>query len=180
MDFLAHLWMPILVSAVLVWIASFFMHMVFPHHKNEWKGHPDEAKLMTALEGVSPGQYMFPFGSMADMKDPEFVAKQRNGPNGTLTIWPGPVNMGRNLLLTFLFYTVVGVFVGYLGSHALQAGAPYLKVFQVCGTAAFMAHGLGWISFMIWFGGRGFWANLFDSLVYACVTAGTFGWLWNR
>lgn len=180
MDFLSQLWQPIVLSAVIVWIASFIMHMVLPHHKGEFKGLADEPKFFAALQGVARGQYMFPWGTMADMKNPEFVAKQKSNPNGTLTVWPGPVNMGRNMGLTFLLYLVIGVFVAYLASHTVPAAATYLKVFQICGTAAFMAHGFGWMGHMIWFGGKGFWAYLFDSLVFGCLTAGTFGWLMHR
>lgn len=179
-EFLSALWMPIVVSAVFVWIASFFMHMVFPHHKSEWKGLPDEAKVLAALEGIPAGQYMFPWGTMADMKSPEFIAKQEKGPVGTLGIWSGRVNMGANLLLTFIFFLVVSVFVGYLGWHSLPPASHYLKVFQICGAASFMAHGMGWMPNVIWFRTKGFWANVFDALVYAGVTAGTFGWLWPK
>lgn len=42
MEFLGELWLPIVVSAVFVWIASFFMHMVFPHHKKEFAGLQNE------------------------------------------------------------------------------------------------------------------------------------------
>jgi hypothetical protein len=86
--------------------------------------------------------------------------------------------MGRNLILTLLFYMVVGVFVAYIAHHTVSVEAPYLETFRITGTVAFAAHGLGWIPFMIWFGGKGFWTNLFDSIVYAGLTAGTFGWLW--
>lgn len=180
MDFLSQFWLPIVVSAVFVWIASFLMHMVLPHHKGEWRGHPNEANLLSALEGVKPGQYMFPWGTMADMKSPEFAAKQKSVPNGTLVIWPGPVNMGRNLFLTLIFYLVVGVFVAYIAYHTLPMDSEYLATFRITGTLAFAAHGLGWMPYMIWFGGKGFWTNLFDSIVYAGLTAGTFGWLWPQ
>ncbi len=179
MEFLSALWMPIVVSAVFVWIASFFMHMVLPHHKKDWGGLPDEAKFNSALEGVPAGQYMFPYGTMEDQKNPEFQAKMTAGPCGTLTVWPGPVNMGRNLVLTLLYYVVVGVFAAYVAWNGLFEGEPtYLSVFRMAGTVAFAAHGLGWMSHAIWYGWKGFWGDLFDAVVYALLTAGTFGWLW--
>lgn len=179
MEFLSALWMPILVSAVFVWIASFFTHTVFPHHKKEWVGLPDEAKFSAALEGVPAGQYMFPFGTMEDQKNPEFQAKMKAGPCGTLTIWPGAVNMGRNLVLTLLYYMVVGLFAAYVAWHGLGEGEhPYLLVFRITGAVAFAAHGLGWMSHAIWYGWKGFWADLADGLLYALITGGTFGWLW--
>ncbi len=179
MDFLSHLWMPIVVSAVLVWFASFLMHMVLPHHKGEFKGLPDEPKALAALEGVQPGQYMFPWGSMADMKNPEFIAKQEKGPCGHMTIWAGRVNMGKNMMLSLLFYLVVSVFVAYLSSHAIPAPEPFMKILQIAGCAAFMAYGLGMIPHMIWFQVKGFWSYLFDNLVYALITGAVFGWMWH-
>jgi hypothetical protein len=184
MEFLQHLWTAIVVSAVIIWIASFLLHMVLPHHKGEYKGLPDEEKFYEAIRGVPAGMYMFPWcTSMAEMKTPEFVAKQKRGPNGYVAIWSGPINFGRNLALTMLFFLVVGVFVAYLSWHALGPGPhEYMHVFRIAGTAAFMAHGLGWMPNMIWYGGsaKSFWAYLFDSLVYALLTAGTFSWLWPK
>lgn len=180
MEFLSELWMPIVVSSVFVFIASFFIHVVLPVHKGEWGKVPNEDSVRDALRGAPPGQYMIPFGTMEDMKDPAFQEKMNQGPNGTIVLWSGPVQMGKKLAQTFLFYLVVGVFVAYIGWFSLPDAPEYLKVFQICGAAAFMGHGLGWIPNMIWYGGssRCFWTYLFDSIVYTGLTAGTFGWLW--
>ena len=179
MDFLAEQWMAIVVSAALVWVASAIMHTVLPHHKPEWKGMPDEEKVTGAMEGLAPGQYMFPWGTMADMKDPQFIAKLNKGPRGTLNVWASPISMGRNLGLMLVFYLVVGVFVAYVGSHTIAESADYMATFRITGAMAFMAYGLGWIPNMVWFGVKGFWAYTLDSLVYALLTAGAFGWLWQ-
>ena len=50
------------------------------------------------------------------------------------------------------------------------------------GTAAFLAYGLGTMSNAIWKGQTwGFTIKeVVDGLVYALLTAGTFGWLWPR
>ncbi|MBA3726179.1 MAG: hypothetical protein H0W86_06925 [Armatimonadetes bacterium] len=179
MEFLSALWLPILVSAALVWVASFLCHMVLPIHKGEWRGLPDEGRALDALGGVAPGNYMMPFGTMADMKDPAFVEKMKRGPNGTLIIWPGPVDMGRNLILTLLAYIVIGIFVAYVAWHAFMGENPmYLEVFRIAGGAAFMAHGLALIPHSIWYRGMRLWAVLLDALIYSLVTAGAFGWLW--
>jgi hypothetical protein len=171
--------MPILVSAAFVWIASALSHMVLPFHKGDWKGLPDEARATDALAGVPAGNYMFPFCTMSEMKEPAFQEKENRGPNGTVVIWPGPVNMGRNLILTLLSYIVIGVFVAYLTWHAFAGGAPeYLDVFRIAGTCAFMAYGLAYVPHVIWFRSVRLWPELLDALIYALVTAGTFGWLW--
>jgi len=179
MEFLSELWAPILLSAVFVWLASAIMHMVLPHHKGEFGGLPDEEKFVSAMEGVPPGQYMFPWGDFAYMKSPEYVEKAKRGPNGTLYILPGPFNMGRNLVLTLLQYVVVGIFIAYVLWNAFGPGNHrYLDLFQVAGAAAFLCYGLGWMPHMIWYGEKGFWANMFDGIVYSLITAGTFAWLW--
>jgi hypothetical protein len=177
MEFLSEMWMPIVVSAVFVWIASSILHMVLPHHKKEIGGHPDEEKLVGALEGVEPGQYMFPWGTPEDMKNPEYQEKMNKGPCGMVTIWGGAPNMGRNLMLMIAFYLVVGVFVAYVASNAGGADDSYRSMFRIAGASAFMAHGLGWIPVMVWFGTKGFWTYTFDSVIYALITGGVFGWL---
>lgn len=181
MEFLTALWMPILVSAVLVFFASFLIHMVLPHHKSEFKKLADEDAAMAAIGSVAAGRYMFPCPESKDeWKTPEFKARCEKGPNGMLIVWPGPVNMGQNLLVTFLYYILVGIFVAYLGWHAFSQwqSHEYLDRFRICGAAAFAAHGLGWMSYIIWYRANAFWPNFFDSVVYALVTAGTFAWLW--
>lgn len=180
MEFLSTLWMPILLSAVFVWIASFLTHMVLPHHKGEWKGLPDEAKAADAMAGVGAGRYMIPYGDMKDFKTPEFEEKMKRGPNGIVVIWPGPVNMGQNLVLTLLFYVLVGVIIAFLGSKALTGAEAYMDRFTFVAVAAFAAHGLGWMSYFIWYRIGSFVPNLFDAILYALVTAGTFAWLWPK
>jgi hypothetical protein len=181
MDFLSELWLPIVVSGLIVWFASFLMHVVLPHHKGEWKGLPNEEAVMGALKGVPAGQYMFPYcADMSQMKDPAMQEKIKAGPSGHMTVWAGPVNMGQNLGLSLLVYVLIGVFVGYVAWHAMEGEAQieYMRVFRIAGTAAFMAHGLGILTHMVWFKLRGFWTYLFDNLVYGLLTAGVFGWLW--
>ena len=63
MGFLVELWLPILVSSVLVFIASALAWMVSPHHKQDWKGLPNEDGFLDSLRAnnTPAGQYMFPF-----------------------------------------------------------------------------------------------------------------------
>jgi hypothetical protein len=178
--------MPILISAVLVWIASALAWMIMPHHRGDFKPLPNEDAAMSAVRNLAipPGVYFFPH--MKDCKamktDPVAKEKFEKGPHGLVQIWPPEAfgNMGRNMLLSFIFYVVVGVFVAYLGTHTLAAGSAYLKVFQVTGTAAIMAYCFASIPHGIWFGTplRNMLAALADGIVYGLLTAGTFSWLW--
>lgn len=185
MEFLVDLWKPIVLSAVLVFIASFIAWMILPHHKGDWKALPDEPGFANALRSlrVPPGQYIFPYcASSAQMKDPDFQRRMKEGPNGSLVLWPGMCSMPRNLILTFIFYLIVGVFVAYISHLVLQPGADYLHVFQVTGTAAILAYCFGFIPHGIWFGRswRSMIMDIIDGVVYGLLTAGTFGWLWNK
>lgn len=67
------LWLPILVSAVFVFIASSVIHMVFTYHSKDFRKLPDEDKVMDVLRGfnIPPGEYVLPFaGGPKDAKSP--------------------------------------------------------------------------------------------------------------
>jgi hypothetical protein len=182
---LTALWLPILLSAVIVFFASFVMHMLLPYHRGDYRQLPDEDKLLTALRcvGLTRGLYRFPFGTPKEMKSPAMIEKYKSGPVGTLTIFSsGPPNMPKLLGMWFGYSLVIGFFVAYLVGHTVASGATYPAVFRVAGTAAFLAYGLGQLSNGIWKGQP--WGmtikEVFDGLVYGLLTAGTFGWLWPR
>src|SRR5260370_42581668 len=133
------LWIPILLSAVIVFVASSIMHMVLPYHRSDYKQLPDEdnvlAKLRTA--GVKRGVYMFPFCTHKDMKSPAIAEKQKQGPVGMLTVFPtGPVNMPKDLAMWFVYCLLIGLFVAYLTGRTVTPAAPYLSVFRVADIAA--------------------------------------------
>ena len=182
---LGALWLPIVLSAVIVFVASSVMHMLLTYHRSDYKQLPDEDKLLAALRGakLTPGQYVFPYCQPKDMKSAAALEKYKQGPVGRMSIIPsGPPAMPKFLVLWFLYLLVVGFFVAYLTGHVLEPGVHYLKVFRVAGTAAFMAYGLGQLSNAIWKGET--WGatikEVIDGLVYGCLTAGTFGWLWPK
>ena len=102
-----------------------------------------------------------------------------------LTVFPsGPPAMPKFLAMWFAYLLIISVVVAYLTAHAhtLAHGTPYRDVFRVAGTSAFLAYGLANLSNGIWKGQP--WGNVIkevvDGLVYALLTAGTFGWLWPR
>ncbi|MGH8581863.1 MAG: hypothetical protein ACREWG_03560, partial [Gammaproteobacteria bacterium] len=83
------LWLPILVSAVLVFIASSLFWMVVKHHDSDWKGLPEEASILEAFRRakVPRGQYRFPYADAKQMQSPEMKKKMADGPAGFLIYW---------------------------------------------------------------------------------------------
>ena len=182
---LTALWLPIVLSAVIVFVASSIMHMLLTYHQSDCHQLPDEEKLLASLRtaSVKRGLYMFPYGSHKDMKSPAMQEKLKQGPVGFMTIFPsGPPALPKFLGMWFGYCLVIGFFTAYLTGRTLAPGVNYLVVFRVAGTAAFMAYGLGSLSNGIWKGQpRGMVIKeVIDGLVYGLLTAGTFGWLWPR
>ena len=183
---LTSLLLPILLSAVIVFIASSIIHMVLGYHRNDFRRVPKEDEVMASLRGfnIPPGDYAMPLaGSPAAMKDPAFIDKMKKGPVVFMTVVPpGPPTLGAHLALWFLYSVLISVFAGYIASRALGAGANYLDVFRFVGTTAFMGYGLALLQNSIWY--RRNWGttlkSVADALLYGLLTAGTFGWLWPR
>lgn len=61
---LGSLLMPILLSAVIVFVASSILHMVLPFHRSDFRKLPSEDGAMEALRrfNIPPGDYMVPCG----------------------------------------------------------------------------------------------------------------------
>jgi hypothetical protein len=179
------LWLPILISAALVYIISTIIHMALQAwHKDDVAKLPDEDKAMDALRplAIPPGDYGMPKpSSMQDMKSAEYQQKRVRGPVVLMTVLPnGPATMGRPLALWFLFCVVVSLLAAYVAGAALSPGTSYLKVFQLIGVTAFIGYAVGSWPFSIWYGRK--WSttlrSTIDGFIYALFTAGTFGWLW--
>jgi hypothetical protein len=177
---------PIVLSAVLVFLASSVLHMVLPYHRNDLRRFPKEDEVLEALRRlhIPPGDYAAPHAGSPDaMKDPAFVAKMKKGPVVLMTIGPGgSTNMGRSLALWFIYSLIVSLFAGYLASRAVPAGGDYLAVFRFVGASAFMGYSFGLLQNSIWY--MRSWTTTLksvgDGLIYALLTAGTFGWLWPQ
>jgi hypothetical protein len=183
---LASLWLPILLSAVIVFVASSVIHMAPLWHRSDYPKMPREAEAMAALRplAIPPGDYFIPRASgMQEMRSPEFKEKLTQGPVAVLTVMPnGPIHMRASLVQWFVFLVVAGFFVALVTCQTLPVGTPYPRVFKVAGTVAFIGYGLALCELSIWY--RRAWSltlkSLFDGLIYALLTAGTFGWLWPR
>lgn len=176
---------PIVLAAVLVFLASSVLHMVISFwHRDDLDPLPDEDGVMNALRpfNLPPGNYAMPLvRSAGAMRDPAFIEKMKRGPVAFLTVrHTGAPSMGKPLMLWFIYSIIVGIFAAYIAGRALPPGAEYLDVFRFAGTTAFAGYGLALMHDSIWWGKK--WGAtiraMIDGLIYAALTAGAFGWLW--
>lgn len=202
MDFLTHLWLPILVSGVGVWIASFIAWMAIGHHKKDRDAIPDgrEQEFMDTITrlNIRPGNYGFPDFCQHDAlprkeRMDALKALYDRHPQGLLRVW-APTNMGLNMLLTFLFYLVTSAVIGSLAWAALPHGAAIVlpegasgssiwwKVFQVVGTAGILAYCFATFPHDVWFQKkrRAMAMDWIDGIVFGLITGAIFAWMWPR
>ena len=178
------LWLPVLLSAVFVFVASSIIHMVLTYHNADMGPLPDEAKAMDALRPfkIPPGDYVMPHASgTKEMGSPEFIDKTNKGPVAFMTVLPnGPMGIGKSLGMWFVYSVVVGLTAGYVAGLTVGPGAEYRVVFRIVSTVAFAGYSLAVLQSTIWwYRSWGFTLRtMFDGLVYALLTGGTFGWLW--
>ncbi|MGH9321619.1 MAG: hypothetical protein ACRD21_07855 [Vicinamibacteria bacterium] len=179
------LWTPIVVSAILVFVASFFLWVVLPHHKSDWRKLPNEEAVRKALtRDIRPGQYVVPYAADSkEMQSEEYRKRCEEGPAGILTLrHPSRPAMGKPLAFSFLYYLAISTAVAYIAGRMLPGGADYLAVFRVAGTTATLAYAGALFPQAIWFGRP--WSAMLkeaaDGVAYGLLTAGAFGWLWPR
>ena len=183
---LTALWLPILLSAVAVFIISSIIHMFLGYHANDFKGLPNEKEVLDDLRkhNIPEGNYSFPRAtSMKDMKSPDFIEKMKQGPVGMMTISKsGPPNMVKELVMWFIYSIIVGIFAAYVAGRACGPGANYLSVYRFVGVTAFVGYSLALLQGSIWYKRSWFatFKSMFDGLIYALFTAGFFGWLWPQ
>lgn len=184
---LTELWLPILLSAVVVFIASSIIHMTPLWHRNDYPAPPDQDRIMDALRpfNLAPGDYLVPRAkSMGEMKTPEFTEKLKKGPVVVMTVHDcsAGYSMGRSLALWFVYSLVVSLFAAYITGRAVGPGTEYLEVFRFAGATAFIGYSLALWQMSIWYW-RGVGLSIkstIDGLIYGLLTAGVFGWLWPR
>ena len=125
----------------------------------------------------------FPYCTHQNMKSPAMTEKYKQGPVGFLNILPsGPPAMPKFLIQWFLYCLLIGFFVAYLTAHTLASGVQLPRRLS-CRRHCCLPR--------LWTGkhhqrhleGTNVVATvkeIIDGLVYALLTAGTFGWLWPR
>ena len=185
---LTSLWLPIVASAIGVFVASFITHMVLPFHRSDVRklSADQEEQVLDALRRVNapPGDYAAPHaGSAAGMRDPAFIAKATKGPLALITLAPGAApSMGPSLGQWFAYCVVVGILVAYVAGVVFGPGADVMSVLRVVSTVTFMAYALALPQHSIWY--RRSWAttmkSIVDGLIYGLVTGAVFAWLWPK
>lgn len=180
---LASLWLPILLSAVGVFLASSILHMVLTYHNSDYKKLPSEGEIAESLRkySIPAGKYFLPHAATGKERgSPAYQEKMKRGPVALMTFMDGPANMGKLLFCWFLYCIAVSVFAAYIAGRALPPGAEGLEVLRFAGCTAFASYVLGLWQNVVWAGESSVSAlkSTFDGLVYALVTGGVFAWLW--
>ncbi len=183
---LGQLWIPILASAVGVFVASSLIHMVLKWHNSDYRkiANEDEVRSAIRASGAAPGQYVMPHcAEMKDMQKPEMQEKFKQGPVAFLTlIPPGPPTMGKALGLWFAFTLGVSIALAYLASRTLPQGASFMQVCRLVGIVALLAYAGGSVANGIWMGRpwKSVAKDVADGVIYGLVSAVLFAWLWPR
>jgi hypothetical protein len=182
----AALWLPIVLSAVLVFVASTLIHMVLKWHNSDHHGlsNEDAVRAVMRAGAPSPGEYMIPYcGDHKLMRTPEFQKKFEDGPVAMLTVrrngFPG---MGPALVQWFLYSLAIAAIAAYVACVGLGGPASFNRVLCMAGLVAFVAYAGGGIQGGIWMGKpwRSVSKDILDALIYAAITGATIAWLWPR
>ncbi|HYV51133.1 MAG TPA: hypothetical protein VE910_04460 [Dongiaceae bacterium] len=180
------LWLPIVLSAVLVFVVSSIVHMLLPYHRKDFLRLPDEDAVRAVLgrQSLGRGQYFMPFApDMKAMKDPEMAKKFEEGPVAIVTVLKrGHMNMGPHLIKWFAFLLGMSFTVAYLLSRTLPPQTVFMQVFRVASTISW----LGYAGALIW---SGIWKgvpwstvlkDVLDGLIFALVTGAAFAGFWPK
>jgi hypothetical protein len=178
------LWIPVVVSAIVVFVGSSIIHMVLKYHRADYRGLPNEDAVRDALGkgDPAPGLYVTPYCTdMKQMEEPAMKEKYVKGPVALITvIRKGLPPMPKLLTLWFGFTLLVSFVAAYVARHTLQPGADGMLVMQITGTVAFAGYSLAHVADWIWAGQplSNMLRAVFDGLVYALLTGATFRILW--
>ncbi|MGI9427700.1 MAG: hypothetical protein ACR2NM_03500 [Bythopirellula sp.] len=177
---LGSLWLPIVLSTVALFFLGFLSWMVLGLHKADWNELPDEDAFGKAVRdlNVQPGSYMFPFCADAEqMKSPEFIEKQKQGPVGIVQIWEETGGMGKQLGCQFVFLLVTMFCLAYLATLGVPAGAEFMQVFRFVGTAGILFFTVANVPTSIWFRSR-ITGHIIDGVLLGLTAGIIFALLW--
>lgn len=180
---LSHLWLPIIASAVAVFVVSALLHMLFTYHNSDYRKFSNEDEVRAAINkgGATAGQYILPYAMGAEFKDPAVQQKMKEGPTGFVLLRkPSGPEMGPALGQWFVLTLVIAFLVGYVAALAMAPGEDHMAVFRVVSLIAFLAYAGSQAQEAIWRAVP--WAavikTIMDGLVFALVTGGVFALMW--
>lgn len=185
MNTLVSLWLPILLSAVVVFFISSLIHMVFKWHAPDYRAFADEDAVRAAIRAgqPAPGRYVLPHcGDMKAMGTEAMQRKYREGPIAHVIVGPNGVpNMGKYLGTWFVWCLIVAAIAGCLAGHAFGLDPVHARrAAKLVGAITFIAHGFGSVTESIWMMRR--WSetarHLLDAALYAIGSGLVFLWLW--
>ena len=185
MNTLLSLWLPILLSAVVVFVISSLIHMVLKWHAGDYNGFANEDAVRAAIRAgnPAPGRYVVPqCKEMKDMASEAMQQKYREGPVAHITLGPSGVpNMGKYLGLWFLWSLIVAAVAAYLAARVYGLGHAHAHgAAKLVGAVTFIGLGFGTVTESIWMGRP--WSGsakyLLDAALYAIGSACVFCWLW--
>ncbi len=178
------LWVPLLVSAAAVFVASALAWTVMPHHRPDFAPADDEDALMDAIRKCAPkpGMYYFPYADHKSEHTKEYRQKVEAGPVGIIRVRDpkSALNMPGAMIKSFVYNLVVATLVAYVAGGALGPNAAFWDVFGTVGPVTFLAYALCSVHESIWMGLPRSAAikQGIDGFAYALITAGVFAWLW--
>lgn len=182
----ASLWLPIVLGAVLVFITSSLVHMVFKWHHSHYFRFSNEDEVRAAIRKGTPGPGHYVVPHCLDMKQaqsPEMLQKFAEGPIGHFFIEAnGTPKIGKHLAKWFALSLVIAFLAAYVAAHALPVGTPGGNVLRVIWTIVFLAYGAGPVMDGIWHGrpAREIVLDVLDALIYGFSTALPFALLWPK
>ena len=182
MEFIADLWLPILISTFALWIMSFLTWVILPHHYGDRQRAGDEDALMKFLSdaNIGPGNYFFPYcGSAKEQGDSAYMERYTQGPRGTLNVYAMP-NMPVNMAKTIAYFFVTLLTIGYISHVACPPGdaaTDFMKVFRVTGTIGVLTYGSSGLLNRVWFTER-MWTHVVDGIAYGLAAGLIFAAMW--
>ena len=186
MTHVSALWLPILLSAAFIFIASSIIHTVMPWHKGDFDFIPNEDAVRNAVGPLSipPGDYLTPkCRTMQEMGSPEFKAKMERGPVMLMTVMPNGITpMGPIFVKWFIYLLLVSFAVACIAASVYAPGTGTRHIWHLTGVVSALCYGMALPQASIWYHRK--WSTtlkgLFDSAIYGVITALTFGWLWPQ
>jgi hypothetical protein len=180
---LSHLWLPIIASAVAVFVVSALLHMLLTYHNSDYRKFSNEDEVRAAISkgGASPGQYVLPYAMGTGFKDPAVQQKMKEGPTGFVLLRkPSGPEMGPALGQWFALTLVIAFVVAYVAALTMVPGEDHMAVFRVVTAIAFLAYAGSQAQEAIWRAVP--WSavvkTIIDGLVFALVTGGVFALMW--